>query len=434
MKFWEKARADVFWLKDSLTGRQIRKYFKDISFILEGSPESINLRNEYLNALLRQATGNCRFYSGYKDFTDLKIFPVINKNLIRENQSAFMADNFKDKKLYSATTSGSTGTPFRIFHDRNKKLRNYADTLYFAGLTGYKPGQRLVYMKIWVKEKMRSPFAYRMQNIYPVDVIRLNDVQIAHLIRKMEKQKCPFSILGYASALESVCRYLDKINSGKVKTEICSVIAISEALNDYTRSAVKKYFGVNAFSRYSNLENGIIAQQAPGVRGKFLLNTASYHLEILNMESDEPVSEGETGRIVITDLFNYAMPMIRYDTGDIGSIGSDEIKTGRKYLTTVEGRKLDLLYDTCGNLVSSFLVYKNMWRYTEIDQYQLIQESEKKYIFRINIKSKFMKETQLVEEFKYFLGIDADFTVEYVSEIPLLSSGKRRKIVSMLKK
>ena len=218
-------------------------------------------------------------------------------------------------------------------------------------------------------------------------------------------------------------------------SNIKSVIAISKSLNDYTRTAIEKYFKVPVVSRYSNLENGIIAQQIPLDRSlRYLINTASYNVEILKLNSDEQAAEGELGRIIITDFFNYALPMIRYDTGDIGTVEFDHSNRNRKYFTHVEGRKLDILFDTKGKLISSFLVYKNMWQYSEIEQYQLIQETSKQYTFKINTGLPFKNEAKLVDEFKTLLGMDADFRIEYVSEIPLLSSGKRKKIVSNLKK
>ncbi|MBE0666322.1 MAG: CoF synthetase, partial [Bacteroidales bacterium] len=267
--------------------------------------------------------------------------------------------------------------------------------------------------------------------IIPIDVIRFSDNEISNLIAKMERDPSTFSLLGYSSALELICRYLERTSHGRVKADVSSVIAISETLNDYTRQGVEKYFGVKAVSRYSNLENGIIAQQLPAdSSGRFLINSASYFVEVLKMDSDKKALPGEPGRIVVTDLFNYAMPMIRYDTGDIGSMTTDCTTPGRQYLDTVEGRKMDLLNDTAGNLVSSFIVYKNMWHYTEIDQYQLIQEGAREYTFKINCSEKFTREEQLIREFKTYLGNDADFRIEYVSEIPLLSSGKRKKIVN----
>ena len=64
------------------------------------------------------------------------------------------------------------------------------------------------------------------------------------------------------------------------------------------------------------------------------------------------------------------------------------------------------------------------------DRYQLIQEGRKEYKFKININGSFSREKELVHEFKSYLGEDADFKIEYVSEIPLLASGKRKKIVN----
>jgi phenylacetate-CoA ligase len=223
---------------------------------------------------------------------------------------------------------------------------------------------------------------------------------------------------------------LEKNESNKVLTDVKSIISMSESLNNYTRETLQKYFGIPVVSRYSNLENGIIAQQETDNTDRYLINTGSYIIEILDMECDNYSKPNQPGRIVVTDLFNYALPMIRYDTGDVGTISEDPNRPGNLFLSTVEGRKLDLLYDTKGNLVSSYIVYKNMWQYTEILQYQLIQEGKKEYVFRINTDTKFNREEKLINEFKTYLGRDADFRIEYVSEIPLLASGKRKKIVN----
>ena len=204
---------------------------------------------------------------------------------------------------------------------------------------------------------------------------------------------------------------------------------MSEGLSTETREKLQKIFNCSVVSRYSNLENGIIAQQLIG-ETSFFVNTASYYVEILKEDSNEVVINGKLGRIVVTDLYNFAMPMIRYDTGDLGSIS---MKDGKTFIERIEGRKLDVLFDTSGQVVSSYIMYKNMWQYTEIAQYQLIQTAEKSYIFKINCETEFKKEENLIREFKQYLGQDADFRVEYVKEIPLLNSGKRRKTVNLYK-
>src|SRR5690606_3500440 len=110
-------------------------------------------------------------------------------------------------------------------------------------------------------------------------------------------------------------------------------------LTDYLRYEGEKYFGCKILSRYSNIENGIIAQQTLTEPSDFTINHASYYVEILDMIRDEPVPYGHLGRIIITDYFNDAMPLIRYDTGDLGIMES-KIYNGveKLVLSKIEGR------------------------------------------------------------------------------------------------
>lgn len=428
MKPLQTLRNYLFWSLDFLKGGNIKKHYNEVYTAIQHPQNSNSEIN--LSIILSHSILSTKYYQSLSLGSNLEKFPVINKTIIRESFDLFLSDKFNISELIPVVTSGSTGTPFKTYQDKNKKNRNYADTIYFAGIAGYKIGHRLLYLKIWAKQKMKNPVSYWLQNMKPVDVIKLDEKQIAGLIKEMETENSTFGILGYSSALELVCQYLDKYHPQKVKANVSSVITMSESLNEYTKTSLEKYFGVHAVSRYSNLENGIIAQQENNGTGRFLVNTASYFVEILKMDSDEVAADGELGRIVVTDLFNYAMPMIRYDTGDLGAIERDAANPGRLYLSRVEGRKLDMLYDTSGNIVSSYIMYKNMWQYTEIKQYQLIQEGEKDYLFKINADKSFNREAQLVSEFKSYLGSDANFKVEYVDEIPLLASGKRRKLVN----
>jgi phenylacetate-CoA ligase len=386
----------------------------------------VSVSEDYLFKLLRHAQSKVSYYS--KIEPNISKYPVVNKIIIRAQFDDFQAKNYADQPKINMTTSGSTGTPFTVYQDLNKKARNHADTLYFGELAGYQLGNKLAYLKIWVKQKMEHPLKYRLQNIVPIDVIHLNDTLISELIQRMEHEKETWGILGYVSALEQIIQYLDKNNQKRVHAKIESVITMSEGLSNETKMRLEELLGCPVVSRYSNLENGIIAQQERKKGQAFLVNTASYHVEIMDMIKEERVPNGQLGRIVVTDLFNYAMPMIRYDTGDLGVLA---VKGGKTYLETVEGRKLDVLYDTKGEMVSSYIMYKNMWQYTEIEQYQLIQIHIRSYEFKINCPTGFKKEEQLVAEFKKYLGQDADFKVTYVREIPLLDSGKRRKTVNL---
>jgi hypothetical protein len=125
---------------------------------------------------------------------------------------------------------------------------------------------------------------------------------------------------------------------------VSAIIAMSEGISENSKKKIKRFFGKQPVSRYSNVENGILAQQSIDGSDEFEINWASYHIEILDVKNNEVLTYGKPGRIVITDLFNYAMPMIRYDTGDIGIM--DYSKDGKRLvLKSVEGRKMDMVFD-----------------------------------------------------------------------------------------
>jgi phenylacetate-CoA ligase len=425
-------RRYIFWLLDFLKGNKIRKHYNEIVLVLNhaSTREALQQQENNLSALLRHAVTTTPFYKN--GYPALKDFPVVNKSIIRESFNSFISNKFKESELIPVVTSGSTGTPFKVYHDRNKKLRNSADTIFFAHLSGYNVGDRMIYLKVWVNQNMKSFFRFWIENMKPVDVFRLNDVHLKDLLRSIENDQSPCVLIGYASALELVCKYLEKNCKDYVNTSVKSVIAMSETLNDFTKKNLQKYFHAPVVSRYSNLENGIIAQQEIAGLGRYVINTASYIVEILKMDSDEQAEPGQTGRIVVTDLFNYGMPLIRYDTGDIGVLSPDSKKAGNSYLAKVEGRKQDMLYDTQGNFISSYRIQFIFEEYPGIIQYQLIQTGWKEYVVKLNTDGIFKNEAKLIKELNSSLGEDAVFMVEYVSEIPLLSSGKRKMIINTL--
>ena len=179
-------------------------------------------------------------------------------------------------------------------------------------------------------------------------------------------------------------------------------------------------------SRYSNLENGVIAQQYEGDDPRLWINDSSYLIEIFDLNENKKLNYGEHGSIVLTDLYNLATPLIRYDTGDVGTMEIDS--ENRPYFSVIYGRKKDLIYDTKGNMVPAHLSYK-IFKYGDFKQFQLIQKGLKEYEIILNTTIK-IDDKDLIKEFQSYLGVDANIKVNYVDDIPLLDSGKRREMVN----
>ena len=429
MTFSEKLRNQLFWLTDTIKGGSVKTQLNQIKAVFD-NPDTLSAYTQSaLAELLSYATEQVPFYQNLKG-GQIETFPVIDKNLLRADTERFCSVAVNPAERIPATTSGSTGTPFTVYHDRKKKIRNSADTIFFAKLGGYELGTKLYYFKIWSAYNKKSRLLRYMQNIEAVDALNLK-ANLGTVLKKLQGGKQPVAFLGYVSAFETICKYLDT-HPLEMKKKVSSVITMSESLDDYTKETAAKHFGCPVLSRYSNIENGIIAQQTIDSPDDFVINMASYYVEILDMNDDKVLEHGQLGRIVVTDYYSLAMPLIRYDTGDMGVL-EEKLIGGRKLLvlSRIEGRKLDRIYNTKGELISSYIVYKNMWKYTEIEQYQFIQQSAKQYLFKVCIREKFKREDELIGEFKSYLGADADFQVEYVEEIPLLNSGKRKKVMNI---
>lgn len=430
MYLFEKIRNKLFWFVDFMQTSKVKKHLEQIEYINDniGSREVTAIREKLLENLLSHSVGSTKFYKKYKNFKKLEDFPIISKNIIRDNFSDFESSKHIDSLRYEVATSGSTGTPFVSYVNEGKKNRNFADTIYFSGKSGYELGYRLLYIRLWGDQYKKSTLAKWKQNVIAHNVTKLKDGDIKRLIEKLENDQSNYGIVAYASAFENICQYLDKIKSSPIKNKIRSIILISESVNQYTIDKTKYYFGIAPVSRYSNSENGIIAQQMTG-QSEFKLNLASYHVEILDIESNEVLENGKLGRIVITDLFNKAVPMIRYDTGDLGIMTTNE--QGEPMLKTIEGRKMDMIYDTSGNIISSHIVHQ-ICVYKGILSYQLIQEAEKEYKFKIVGTKEFDKE-YLINKYKEYFGDDAIIRVEMVDQIETLGSGKRKKVLNLFK-
>lgn len=131
------------------------------------------------------------------------------------------------------------------------------------------------------------------------------------------------------------------------------------------------------------------------------------------------------------------MPLIRYATGDIAVFSSKSEcgKGGGIIFKQVDGRRVDCIYSTEGKLLSPYIINNTMWRFDQVRQYQFIQNDSNDYLLKINKqKEPFSQENEILKALKMYVGSDANIQVEYVDEIPLLASGKRKQVINNYKK
>lgn len=137
--------------------------------------------------------------------------------------------------------------------------------------------------------------------------------------------------------------------------------------------------------RYAAMEFGVLAHEWPE-KTIHHINSAGYKIEVLSLTEDIPAGEGEVGRLVVTDLYSYAMPLIRYETGDLAVLsGVNACDCGRKgpVLLKLEGRESERIYDTAGSPVSPLAISIAARCVDGIMQYQFVQTGERTYAFKL---------------------------------------------------
>lgn len=431
-----------FWISDYIKGSPIGKPYNEIKKISKlPFQQKEKKREEKLKDLLMFAQKNTAFYKNIRSY-NLKDYPVIDKSILIQHHKEIEVPKGSIPKqiedVYVQKTSGSTGIPLEIPQDTLKRRRRIAELKYFGKQVGFNTHELLVHLRIWNKWQSKSLKQIRRENIIPFDISDMGEHTMKELCKLIKNEKV-FALRGYASIIDRLANYV--MEHPQTFPNLKIIISVSETLQDETREKVKKYLKSEIVSQYANEECGILAQELPPTKSSdnvMYINHIGYYFEILKMESDEPTDYGEIGRIIITDLHNYAFPLIRYDTGDVGILlPPDKRSHGYPVLGKLLGRKLDVCYTTKGEPFSSMLLSRTLKHYDKILQWQFIQKEEKEYCIKVIMKSNDQADEYLkpaISELMYVLGPDAIINIKQVDEIPVLASRKRKPVINEWKK
>lgn len=409
-----------FWADDIAKGGNIFNQYKEIKNVL--NDKNMDWVEHRLLDIKRHAIAQTDFYKSYK-ITDE--FPVVNKMILIQNHDLCLAKGEYQTPIHISSTSGSTGTPFSVIQDFKKRNRTIADLKVFGELCDYPSHERMVFFRVINSKLHRTSEQEDKENIYYIDSSDLSDIHLEEM-KNVLLDKKPRIVFSYSSTLVELAKFIEHTGIPAKGFSMKSVLTGGEGLSDENRKLLERVFNCTVYRRYSDMELGILGQDM-GNGSEYVLNWGSYYFETLKLNSDDPAEPGEAGRIVITDLFNYAFPMIRYDTGDIGIMDNSNPNELPK-LKEIYGRVRDCIYTTDGRLISPAKVFVMMWGSNGVKQWQFIQQTRNEYILKLNCE-RMIEVESYIEKFKGLLGKDAKIEVQLVDEIPVTSSNKRRAVI-----
>ena len=421
----------LLWTDDALKGGHLRKAYKEVRRLNSTGIDG-NTRGKMLSDIITYAKTRTRFYQQV-DGTTLNDFPVINKAIVRQDYNAFRVpesdipgQNGEPLKVHY--TSGSTGIPFKVFQDRRSHIRNIATLKYYNDLIGFHSCAPM--MKISLREspdETGGTYVHdRKNNIWYADLPSLSEAALEELVGKLNSEGIRF-IRSYMTIIDDLTRYI--IDHKVSLTYSPCFISIGELLSEPLRHRIVDQMHLHIVSQYANEENGVIGQaETDGPGDLITLNRANHIIEVLKLDSDEPAAKGEAGRVVLTDLTNRAMPMIRYDIGDLATVEESAPDGTPLKLRLHQCRVCDIIHRTDGT-PGTMTIPPEIWSKPGLQQLQFIQTGLKSYTLKVNTTMPEAFTSNDKALFSDILGEDAEVTIDFTDEIPVVYAGKRKMII-----
>lgn len=411
-------RRTAFWALDTVKGGKVRKQYQDIELKMKGERQI----DQALADMLQYALAHVPRYQG-KSYTKLSDFPVITKKDIMAAYDDSRSDEFRNnEELHEVATSGSSGNPFHAFQNADKRNRVIAELMYIHDQIGWRIGDRYMFMRAWTSHYNSMGFQRFKQNFIPVEVTGFGKPQMDEMRATLKRDQSIRVIIGYSSSLAELAKYMLEDGDKPEMFSVKVIVADSDALTPEGKQMLEKVFGCPVISRYDNEEQGILAYTKP-YSDEYVVNTASYYMEILALDGDYPVQPGETGRIVLTDMYNRAMPFIRYDTGDLAVAG--RVENGRCFtLHSLQGRVADVIFALDGSTIYSVPVNNYFCDFYDVKRYQLIQKAKGVFELLMVCPPDSPAIKSIDENLRKLLGRKIELNIRLVDDIPNGKNGK----------
>lgn len=354
----------------------------------------VELQQRRLRALLEHAIRNCPFYrqrlleagvgpDSRLDSAAWRALPLLTKADIQQHGKAMEAENFPPAERQRNQTGGSTGSPLQFWVDKRRFATRMASTWRHNAWAGYRPcdwtawlwGARLdaeTGQGAW--EWLRQHLLYCTVGL---NTSSLSEADWESFLAEVRRRR-PRHLLAYARSAVAFADWLRERGITDVRFD--SVITSAEVLLEEQRCALEAAFGGRVFNRYGCREVSVIASECAHHAGLHV-NAEALLVELV------PASglAAPWGKVVITDLLNRSMPLIRYEIGDVSRWQEGPCACGRGLprLAEVQGRTTDFLHLPDGRWVSGPALTLVVADMPTVRQVQFVQRGQAEIVLRV---------------------------------------------------
>ncbi|UCC78044.1 MAG: phenylacetate--CoA ligase family protein [Anaerolineales bacterium] len=411
-----------------------------------------HIRDQRLRQIVDYAAATVPFYRDFFDqrgvdpadiqsVDDLERLPLIDRETVRKQPQAFVSQSKWGREAIPFATSGSTGTPLTVFHDRYSLLANVAIgqrekevDRQVLGRGGRRrklsigPAQATTGEKAaaWIRKISFVPAGRRRGRISFLDPIE----RIIEVIN----ERRPAVISCFAgSYLEMLFK---TVAARGLRMHLPRAATYrGDALSDAGRRLIEEDFGVRVLSRYNAVEAfkiGFTCEERTG----FHLHDDLTHVRIVDPQG-QALPPGERGEVVISNLFNRGTVLLNYRLGDVASLCQERCHCGRnlRLLSSLEGRTGDLIYRPDGRFVHYAAIWWVFNVRRDVLQYQLIQHEMERFELKVVTPDRATFDAivgDLIDELRRLLGESAVVEAAYHERLEPSAGGKFRPVLSLV--
>lgn len=367
-----------------------------------------------------------------RDIEDLSRLPPLTKEIARQRRNDLVDRRTAASHIQKAT-SGSSGQPFELEYDRESEVWRRAMKWRTYGWAGYRPGTRALHywgMPVPLDGlnglKIRLDRSLRRERY--VDCLAQDDRSLRQAVDVVRRFR-PEVIVGFTMSLAKLARFIVERNLRD--WDRISVIGGAEPLLEADRAALVEAFGDGVFDMYGARETMLLAGECEAHQG---LHTMDDGHVVEVVVDGRPARPGEVGEVLVTDLHNFGMPLIRYQNGDLAEVSDGApCPCGRglsRPIVRIIGRRTEQLRDVHGQPISGLLVPALIALFRHhVEEYQVIQRASGEVVLRVVPGHKYDASAMAEVTTKARGYLKLPVRVEQVSRIDRGPGGKHRVVI-----
>lgn len=367
--------------------------------------------------------------SHFTSLEDLSLIPILSKDTLLDYQEQFKADDFAQYRPREIHTSGTTGTPLKVYWDLDSNVLELTCMWRHFSWAGWRLGEPFLDLHWRVLDDPGYEWNWKYRGLMMGSPEHSMDTSNIGKYAAILGQYRLKMWRGNPSSLDPLCRLLQETGVDDVKPHY--VFTCGETLLNHQRSFIESWTGVPVCDSYGLKEHNALICQCP--QGGYHIASEYGIVEIIK-DDEVPAEEGEEGRVIATGLHNKAFPLLRYDTRDYAIASYRRCSCGRS-LPLVEkltGRIDDRLLDTKGRWVSALSL---LFDYAPgIRLAQLVQKEPFALELYLVPTKDYSEKTEsfLCTRLKKKLGQGMEVRIHRVKEVPFPSTGKFKFVICKL--